>query len=100
MIWAPVVIGSFGIVNGGATVAAGATLADRCVVGGMAFVARDLPEPLRLYAGVPAREVKPLDPQGLWFDREHRAALMHYRRPQLHAEWEAEVAAEVTVPES
>ncbi len=72
MDWSPVTIGELTLVNGGCTLTAGTEIGSRCVLAGAAFASGNLGEELRLYGGMPARELKELDASGRWFDRNFR----------------------------
>lgn len=65
----PIRIGSYCIVGTASVILGGAVVPERCVVGAKALVGKDLGNPGWLYAGVPARPVKKLDPGAAYFSR-------------------------------
>lgn len=67
---APVRIGQRSVVFTGATLVPGACVPARCVVAAGAVVVGNLPEELRLYGGVPAKELKILPHNHRFFTRE------------------------------
>lgn len=70
---APVRIGQCTVIFSGATLVPGACVPARCVVAAGAVVVGTLPEELRLYGGVPAKEIKRLPADHRFFTREQGA---------------------------
>jgi acetyltransferase-like isoleucine patch superfamily enzyme len=79
---APVEIGEFVFINGACTVAPGSVIGDRAVFAGMSFISGEF-EPLKLYGGIPAKEIRDLDPDVPWYDREARSAAFSTFRPRV-----------------
>ena len=65
----PVRIGAYCFVGTASTMLGGTVVPDHCVVGANALVNKAHDETYRLYAGVPAKAVAPLDPQMKYFAR-------------------------------
>jgi acetyltransferase-like isoleucine patch superfamily enzyme len=65
----PVVIGAYCFVGTNCVLLAGAALPDRSVLGAKSLLNKAYTEPHHLYAGVPARPVKSLDPHAPYFQR-------------------------------
>jgi acetyltransferase-like isoleucine patch superfamily enzyme len=65
----PVSIGSYCFIGTGCVLLAGAALPDRSVLGAKSLLNKAHQETDRLYAGVPARAVKELDPRLAYFQR-------------------------------
>lgn len=70
---APVRIGPRSVVFTGATLVPGACVPARCVVAAGAVVVGTLPEELRLYGGVPAKELRKLPDDHRFFTRREGA---------------------------
>jgi serine acetyltransferase len=66
---AMVQVGAYSIVSSNTKMTPGSVVPDRCVIGMGSVVAKGLALPLMLYAGVPARPVKPLDPASRYFQK-------------------------------
>lgn len=66
---APIRIGEYSLLNAACRMVAGAVLPDRCLTGIASVVLPGLTEPGRLYAGVPARDIKAVE-GGALFERE------------------------------
>lgn len=66
---APISIGEYCFVGTNSVVLGGAVLPSCCVLGAMSLLNKRMEEPYRLYAGVPARAVKTLEPDAGYFTR-------------------------------
>jgi acetyltransferase-like isoleucine patch superfamily enzyme len=69
----PVRVGDYCLVGSNAKLVPGASIPDRCVIAMGSVVAGALPDAGHLYAGVPARAVKPVE-DGLYFTRTDASA--------------------------
>ena len=65
----PIAIGRYVFIGTACTVLGGAAIPDYSVVAANSLLRTVYEEPYRLYAGVPARAVRPLDPQLKYFTR-------------------------------
>lgn len=66
---APVTVGDYCFLGTGCILLKGSSVPDRCVLGAGAVLTSPQQEPDSLYAGVPARRVKALDPGMAYFNR-------------------------------
>jgi acetyltransferase-like isoleucine patch superfamily enzyme len=66
---APIVVGRHCFVGSGCVALGGSSLPDRSVLGAASLLNRALTTDLRLYGGVPARELRTLDPALKYFHR-------------------------------
>lgn len=71
---APISIGEYCFIGTNSVVLGGAVLPSFCVLGAMSLLGKRLEEPYRLYAGVPARPVKILEPKSGYFTRSRGRA--------------------------
>jgi acetyltransferase-like isoleucine patch superfamily enzyme len=71
---APISIGEYCCIGTNSVILGGAVLPSFCVVGVMSLLNKRLEEPYRLYAGVPARPVKTLEPNSGYFTRSRGRA--------------------------
>jgi len=67
----PVHIGEYCIIGSRVAFAPGAHVASKCIVGMGSMVAKRFEEPYSLIVGNPARVVKQLPPEAMYFHREH-----------------------------
>ena len=74
VISADVVVGRHALVGAGSIVLPGVTIGDGTAIGAMSFVRADC-EPFSIYAGVPARRIKPRARRMLELEATHRAEL-------------------------
>lgn len=74
---APIVIGEFCVIGSNTNLVPGSTVPDRSVVAMGSTVTKALDQPGHLYAGAPARAVRPIDPHSLYFDIERRGGSAH-----------------------
>ena len=65
-----IVIGEYTFVGTRVIILGGAVLPDRCVLGAGSLLAKELTEPDMLYAGMPAKAVKKIEPDAVYFHRE------------------------------
>ncbi|MDD4932604.1 MAG: hypothetical protein PHO89_03965 [Methylacidiphilaceae bacterium] len=66
----PVEIGAYCFIGTGCVLLAGAKLPDHSILGAMSLLKDSWEEPYVLYAGLPAKPVKKLDPQSGYFQRK------------------------------
>ena len=71
---APIYLGEYCFVGTNTVILGGAVLPSFCVLGAMSLLNKQLKESYRLYAGVPARPVKILDPDSAYFTRRRGRA--------------------------
>ncbi len=68
-IAAPVSIGDYCFVGTSCVLLPNSSLPNCSVLGAKSLLNKNYSEPFRLYAGIPAREIKPLSPESLYFSR-------------------------------
>jgi len=67
---APISIGAYCFVGTAVVILGGASLPDKSVLGAKALLNKSLSVPGTLYAGVPARAIRPIDPSAAYFTRQ------------------------------
>lgn len=65
----PITIGAYCFVGSNCVLLGGSVLPDHCVLGALSLLNKPHTEPWRLYAGQPARPIKPIDPAAAYFNR-------------------------------
>jgi acetyltransferase-like isoleucine patch superfamily enzyme len=65
----PISIGAYCFVGSNCVILSGSVLPDHCVLGALSLLNKPLSESWTLYAGQPARRLKPIDPNAAYFSR-------------------------------
>lgn len=65
----PITIGAYGFVGSNCVILGGSMLPDHSVLGALSLLNKPLTEPWNLYAGQPARLIKPIDQSADYFSR-------------------------------